>query len=141
MSLFKYGDFEGEVDFTDADFLDSIDEAKQNLGDEMKQVPKTGKTSDIIRAQCQCFFHFFDTILGDGASDAMFRGRTSMNLCVDASDMLVKFEAEEANKLNEKYDKYLIQEHGNRQQKRNYNRQQGKKHNKGNISYYSNANR
>lgn len=28
MSLWKFGDFEADVDFTDADFLDAIDEAK-----------------------------------------------------------------------------------------------------------------
>ena len=32
MSLFKYGNLEAEIDFTDADFLDRIDEAKQNFG-------------------------------------------------------------------------------------------------------------
>ena len=60
MSLFKYGNLEAEIDFTDADFLDRIDEAKQNLEEDMKGIPKTGKAADIVRAQCQCFFNFFD---------------------------------------------------------------------------------
>ena len=55
MSLFKYGNLEAEIDFTDADFLDRIDEAKQNLEEDMKGIPKTGKAADIVRAQCQCF--------------------------------------------------------------------------------------
>ena len=63
MSLFKYGNLEAEIDFTDADFLDRIDEAKQNLEEDMKGIPKTGKAADIVRAQCQCFFNFFDYIL------------------------------------------------------------------------------
>ena len=54
MSLFKYGNLEVEIDFTDVDFLENLDEAKKLMVDEAAQVPKTGKTADIIRAQCQC---------------------------------------------------------------------------------------
>ena len=107
----------------------------------MKGIPKSGKAADIVRAQCQCFFNFFDYILGEGTHEEMFHGRTSLNMCIDASDMIAKFEEEEVDKLNKKYDKYTVQQHGNRQQKRNYNKQQGKKHNKGNVSYYPNGNR
>ena len=103
MSLFKYGNLEAEIDFTDADFLDRIDEAKQNLEEDMKGIPKTGKAADIVRAQCQCFFNFFDCILGEGTHEEMFQGRTSLNMCIDASDMIAKFEEEEADKLNKKY--------------------------------------
>lgn len=100
MSLFKYGNLEAEIDFTDADFLDRIDEAKQNLEEDMKGIPKTGKAADIVRAQCQCFFNFFDYILGEGTHEEMFHGRTSLNMCIDASDMIAKFEEEEVDKLN-----------------------------------------
>ena len=141
MSLFKYGDFEAEIDFTDADFLENLDMAKKLIQEEAAQVPKTGKTSDIIRAQCQCYFNFFDRVIGDGAHEEMFQGRTSLNLCIDATDALLKFENDEALKLNEKYSGYTVQQHGNRQQKRNYNKQQGKNRSKGNISRYPNGNR
>lgn len=71
----------------------------------------------------------------------MFQGRTSLNSCLDATDALLKFENDEALKLNEKYSDYMVQQHGNRQQNRNHNKQHGKKHNKGNVSYYPNCNR
>ena len=50
MSLWKFGDFEAEVDFTDADFLDVLEEAKAEMFEAGKKVPITGKQSDIIRA-------------------------------------------------------------------------------------------
>lgn len=31
--------------------------------EEQKNVPVVGKNSDIIRAQCACFYVFFDTLL------------------------------------------------------------------------------
>ena len=79
MSLFKYGNLEVEIDFTDVDFLENLDEAKKLMVDEAAQVPKTGKTADIIRAQCQCYFNFFDRVIGEGAHEEMFQGRTSLN--------------------------------------------------------------
>lgn len=53
-----------------------------------------------------------------------------MNACLDAADELLKFENDEATKLNGRYSEYTIQQHGNRQQRRNYNKQHGKKQNK-----------
>lgn len=61
--------------------------------------------------------------------------------CLDAADELLKFENDEATKLNGRYSEYTIQQHGNRQQRRNYNKQHGKKQNKGNVTYYRNGNR
>ena len=34
MSLFKYGNLEVEIDFTDVDFLENLDEAKKLMVDE-----------------------------------------------------------------------------------------------------------
>lgn len=129
MSLFKYGNLEVEIDFTDVDFLENLDEAKKLMVDEAAQVPKTGKTADIIRAQCQCYFNFFDRVIGEGAHEEMFQGRTSLKSCLDATDALLEFENSEAVKMNERYSEYTVKQHGNHQQKRNYNKQQGKKKN------------
>ena len=130
MSLFTFGDLEVEIDFTDVDFLENLEEAKRLMQEEAKQVPKTGKTADIIRAQCQCYFNFFDRAIGEGAHVAMFSGKTSLNLCLNATDALLAFENEEAVKMNERDSKYTVRQHGNREQKRNYNKQQKKSQNR-----------
>lgn len=79
MSLFKFGDLEAEIDFTDVLFLENLEDAKQAMKEEAARVPKTGKTADIIRAQCQCYFNFFDRIIGEGAHEEMFQGKISLN--------------------------------------------------------------
>ena len=61
MEIFKFGDLEAEIDFTDADFLENLEEAKELLQEEAKKTPVTGKTADIIRAQCRCYFNFFES--------------------------------------------------------------------------------
>lgn len=127
MSLFKFGDLETEIDFTDVDFLENLDEAKKRLQEEARDVPKTGKTADIIRAQCQCYFNFFDSVIEEKAHEKMFQGKTSLRLCLDAVDDLLAYEQSEAKSLNAKYEKYNVQQHGNRQQRRNYNKQKNRK--------------
>ena len=85
MSLWKFNDFEREVDFTDADFLDRLEDAKKNMNDQLRLVPKTGKNSDIIRSQVACYRVFYDTLFGEGAGDAIMGGKTSLNICLEAT--------------------------------------------------------
>ena len=136
MSLFKYGDLEREIDFTDVEFLENLDEAKELIKEEAAQVPKVGKTAEIIRAQCQCYFNFFDRVIGEGAHEEMFGGKTSLNACLNATDALLAFENKEADKLNQKYGNYTVQQHGNRQQRRKYDKNNRNK-NRGNVTYYN----
>lgn len=122
MSLWKFGNFEKEIDFTDADFLDSLDAAKANMAEELKKVPKVGKNSDIIRAQVQCYRTFFDTLFGTGAGEAIFEGKTSLEVCLRASSSLVAFEDNESQRIDSQYSKYYVKNHGNREQRRKYNK-------------------
>ena len=92
MSLFKFGDFEAEVDFTDADFLTDLEYAQEKLSEDVAKVPKTGKTAELFRAQCQCYFNFFDYLFGEGTHEAMFQGRTSYALCIEAGEKLSECE-------------------------------------------------
>lgn len=122
MSQWRFGKFETEIDFTDADFLDNMDVAKKVMQEKLTQVPKTGKRGDIIRAQVDCFKVFFDTLLGDGTSGKMFEGRNSLELCIQAADSITEFEKAEDTRIDQTYGKYYVQNHGNRQQRRNYNK-------------------
>lgn len=120
MSLWKFGSFEAEVDFADADFLDNLDSAKKELDKKLQRVPKTGKAGDIIRAQCACFYAFFDTLFWEGAGEDIFEGKNSMSLCVEAADSLKKFQDKQMSGFNQAKEKYQLQSHGNRQQRRAY---------------------
>lgn len=46
------------------------------------------------------------------------------------------FENKEADKLNQKYGNYTVQQHGNRQQRRKYDKNNRNK-NRGNGTYYN----
>lgn len=127
MSQWKFGNFETEIDFTDVDFLDRIDEGKQLMQEAENHVLKVGKNSDIIRSQCEVFYAFFDHVFGREARKAMFEGKTSLMLCVKASESLSEFENLEADGIKKQYGKYEAQNRGNRQHRRAYNKQNRKK--------------
>ena len=124
MSLWKFGAFEGEADFTDADFLDRLFDAKKALREQVKAVPNVGKLSDNIRAQCECYYTFFDSLFGEGAGDAIFEGRYSMALCIEAAESISEHEKRQGEQYMQKADKYAVQQHGNRQQRRAYQKNQ-----------------
>lgn len=128
MSLWKFGDFEAEVDFTDADFLDRLHEAKEILRVEAAKVPKVGKWSDIIRAQCKCYYNFFDNLFWKGAGERIFEGKNSIALCVEAAESISAFEDMQRQHFDAISEKYSVQHHGNRQQRRAYQKNHKKQY-------------
>ncbi|MEE1085823.1 MAG: DUF6673 family protein [Schaedlerella sp.] len=128
MSLWKFNGFEAEADFTDADFLDKLFEAKKILAVDTKNVPKVGKTSSIVRAQCACFYNFFDNLFWTGAGEEIFNGRNSLALCIEAADSLSALEKSQGVHFEQASEKYQVQSHGNRQQRRAYQKNQRKQY-------------
>lgn len=130
MSLWKFGKFEAEVDFTDADFLEKLDNAKNALDKELKSVPAVGKMSDVVRAQCKCFHTFFDVLFYDGASTEIFGGKHSLDLCIQAAESMSALEKAEKQRFDLSYEKYQVHSHGNRQQRRSYQKNQNRQYQK-----------
>ncbi len=116
MSQWKFNNFEAEVDFTDVDFLEKIENAQELLRDDIEAVPKTGKSSEIVRAQNQCYDNFFDRIFYDGASKEIFVSN-SMSERVAAVTSLKELEDRQEEMLGTIDKKYQVQK-GNRAQRR-----------------------
>ena len=56
MSLFKFGNLEAEIDFTDVLFLENLEDAKQAMKEEAARVPKTGKILFVHNASVTLIF-------------------------------------------------------------------------------------
>lgn len=117
MSLFKYGNFETEVDFTNADFLDVLDEAYVKIQNEAKNLPVVGKTSDLVRAQNACYDRFLDRIFGEGASEKMFN-TSSLARRIDAVELLAVMREKEDEAFSKRLDGYQVNKPINRGQRR-----------------------
>ena len=66
-NIFEYNGYSFEYDLADADYSEKYENAIEIMGKEEKDIPKTGKISEIYRAQCGMLKRFFDNVLGDGA--------------------------------------------------------------------------
>lgn len=106
MSLWKWNNVELEVDFTDADFMSEFENAYEIMLDDVKKVKKVGKTSEIIRSECEVFFKFFDNLFGSGTSTKMFGNKVSMDLCINAIESLYAFREKEERRYKDLSNKY-----------------------------------
>ena len=128
MSLWKFGNFEAEVNFSDADFLDKVEEAKRQLGEAEKRIPATGKSRDIILSEVAASDAFFDTLFGEGAGYAIRDGRNSIKVCIGAMEALNVAEVEDSKEIKQTREKYMVQNHGNRQQRKAYQKNNKNQH-------------
>lgn len=129
MSQWTFGDFEIEVDFTDADFIDRMEEAKNKMDERVKQLPKVGKISDIIRAQVGCFDTFFEEMFGEKCGEKIRSGRMSLEVSIQAAESLSSFWNKEEKRIDTEYSKYQVNNQGNRKQRRDYNKNGKKNYN------------
>lgn len=71
-------------DMRDADDAGKYEAAIEKMAAEEKNLPKTGKSSEIIRAYCQVIKNFFDRVLAPGAGDAICTERSNTGVCNEA---------------------------------------------------------
>ncbi|KNZ41459.1 DUF6673 family protein [Acetobacterium bakii] len=97
-------DVELELDLMDADVLDLVQDALGNLTTESE---KSERVSDMIRQPCITINTFFDTVFGEGASDAVFQGKMSLTDHMDAFMQIVTEIEKAPESINGSMDKYL----------------------------------
>lgn len=115
-TAFQYNGAEYEFDVRDADDAEKFEEAIERMKDEEKDVPKTGKTSDIIRAQCKMLKNFFDLCLGEGAGVAICTEKSNIHTHYDAYEQFLLFvRAQKEDILSAKN---TFAKYSNRQQRR-----------------------
>lgn len=81
MAIFKFGNFETEIDTSDFDFMQKYEEAEKRAQEEERDAKKDGAYSEIIEGQYSVIFSFFDSVFGAGTSEMMFEGKKNIRLC------------------------------------------------------------
>lgn len=121
--MWRYNNFECDLDFTDADFMERFENAYFNMVNQQKKVPKTGTSSEISRAWCQTFFEFVESVFGSGTKEKMFDNRVSVRLCVEVSEQLYSEYIRQKHEMNEIKNKYIVRD----RQRRNKSNYRGKR--------------
>lgn len=127
MSLWKFGEFEREIDFTDAAFMDRVESAVEQLQREVENLPKDGKESASLRAQNRVYDNYFNRLFGKGASNLMFGGSESLQKRIDAAVSIDSFRLKQADEFSRSMDPYQVNKPTNRAQRRAYQKQRGRR--------------
>lgn len=123
MSQWKFNDFETNVDFTDADFMEKFENAYEEAMKNVDKAPKTGKVSERIRYQVNVFDKFFSIVFGKDSIEKLFLGKSSIEMRIEACNSLYDFR----NKENQRYNSMVNKYRPNRQQRRKQERYKGKR--------------
>lgn len=89
-TLFRHNGVEYEFDARDADASEKFEDAVKKMKEEEASLPKTGKSSELIRAHCKLIKNFFDRVLGDGAGDAVCSEKNNISLCYGAYEAFLE---------------------------------------------------
>lgn len=114
MSQWRFNDFETEIDFTDADFMEKFENAYEDMMRNIDRTPKTGKVSEVIRGQIAVFDKFFSSVFGKSSIEKLFIGKASVEMRVEACNSLYEFR----NRENQRYQTISNKYRPNRQQRR-----------------------
>lgn len=100
MSLYRYGEFEKDIDFTDADFLDVLENARVKMVNRANNIPVTGKETDKIRKQNEIIDRFYSDIFGADAPRLMFGTSQSSMKRAEAYKGLMDLHAEQLKEVD-----------------------------------------
>ncbi len=77
MSLFKFGNLEESIDFTDVLFLENLEDAKQAMKEEAARVPKTGKMQILFVHNASVTLIFLTELSEKVHMKKCFRGKSA----------------------------------------------------------------
>ncbi len=129
---FKVLNTEFDIDFLDADEMERIEKIvdetnRRNVAEDYKGITQ----SQAIRKQCGIIFDCMDGILGAGASDRIFGGRTNLKQALQAFEQLMMAKnhcTEEIRELRDKYSPNRAQRRATQNASKNVQFQGQRKH-------------
>ena len=118
MTIFKFGQFETEIDTSDFEFMEKFETKSIELYAATNKVQKEGRRSEIIKKMCELGFAYFDDLFGAGTAQLLFEGKINMRLCDGAMYALAEAIAEDQRIYNDEVKAEMSKYTGNRQQRR-----------------------
>lgn len=101
-----YGE-EFELDFMDADEMERVEAAIENVQSQNKAEAYEGLTqSQMIRKQCGIIFGFFDEVFGDGAHKRIFKGKCNLVMALNSFEEFIKAKDSSVSEIKAIKDKY-----------------------------------
>ena len=113
-TVFEHNGATYDFDIRDADMQEAFEDAIDKLRVAENNLPKEGKGSVIIRAQCKMFKDFFDDLFGKGAGVAVCTEKNNISVCYAAYYALLEVARSQKSSIYEI--KNTFSRYSNRQQ-------------------------
>lgn len=98
-TIFKYNGVEYEFDVSDAEDAEKIEKAYELMEKESKEIPKDGKASISIKAQCKLIRNFLDRTLTQDAGVNLCGERYNLEDHYYAYETFLKFVSRQKREL------------------------------------------
>lgn len=103
----KINNVEFDIDFTDADFIEKLEKAKDISAKQSEELETKKLTpAEGIRQECKIAKDFLDYVLGEGTSQKLFGEKNSLKECVKALEELENARQEQEKYFNTTISKY-----------------------------------
>lgn len=105
----KINGIEFDVDFTDADLIERIDEGCKKVDEEAEELRKKQdglSPAEGIRLECKIIKDFLDYVFGDGTSNKIFGEKNSLKQCIETFEDIIKTRNEQLEKIDNTISKY-----------------------------------
>lgn len=153
--LFKIRNAEFEADMLDYDYTVKVENELEDVQKKIEEIKKRAvldgmRQSVLVRESTEVIHHFFDAVFGDGAAQKIFEGKIHYGEALKAfADYIVQknqHSGDDIRIINDEYEPKInatlpvaekkpgnVQQYnGNRQQRRQANKNKGKNHNPNN---------
>lgn len=100
---------EFEIDFTDADTIENLEKrlkVVEEKTDELEKNKNNITAAEGIRQACKIIKEFVDCVLGDGASQKIFKDKNSLALCTKVLKDIVNEKNRQMNDFQSIVDEY-----------------------------------
>ena len=100
---------EFNIDFTDADIIEKIDEGNEKVKDKIKELEENKENispAEGIRQECKILKEFLDYVLGSGTSEKIFGEKNSLRESLKAFEDIINERNKQFDNLQSVIDKY-----------------------------------
>lgn len=103
----KINNVELDIDFTDADLIESIEKNREKLIEACDNIDLNNLTpAEGIRQMCKVIKDFFDCVFGEGTSKKLFGEKNSYKLCSEAFTELIKARDQQFKEVEDTLNNY-----------------------------------
>lgn len=97
-----------KFDFTDADFLEKIEQGRLDVLEKIKKIEEDSTINSVegIRQECKILREFLDYVFGEGTSEENIEHKNSLRECIKVYEDVFKERDRQLNNFSEIANKY-----------------------------------